>query len=313
MKDVLKAVILSKEDLIGIPDGFYVRYNEGDFRKNINEITDLLISKGFKEIETPIFDMFELYQRTIGEEKTRELFVYKTESNDFLVPRYDITSQIVRFFRTRIDKLEKPIKVFYYGDVFRNPYVLWREKQFKQLGVEVIGLGSEVEKYLFSVLSEVLRILKRNMFIGEFVLVVNYVNIIEYFLSKFDEVERKIIRKLISSKDIGTLRKILPKEATTLEKIFLPIDKRDLGKVLKDIGIDDETISKATSCIEDLNIEEEVIVDISLLPPFDYYDGIYFNVYASNVNGSLISGGRYDKLTHKFGYSETAIGFSINF
>ncbi len=44
----------------------------------------------------------------------------------------------------------------------------------------------------------------------------------------------------------------------------------------------------------------------------DYYTGITFRGYSSEVGTTIISGGRYDNLISKFGASMPAVGFAID-
>jgi ATP phosphoribosyltransferase regulatory subunit len=44
----------------------------------------------------------------------------------------------------------------------------------------------------------------------------------------------------------------------------------------------------------------------------DYYTGITFRGYSSEVGTTIISGGRYDKLISKFGITMPAVGFAID-
>jgi ATP phosphoribosyltransferase regulatory subunit len=56
----------------------------------------------------------------------------------------------------------------------------------------------------------------------------------------------------------------------------------------------------------------ELVIDPTLIPSMEYYSGIFFLVYSSDSSLPLASGGRYDNLTSKFGYKQTAMGFAID-
>ena len=51
---------------------------------------------------------------------------------------------------------------------------------------------------------------------------------------------------------------------------------------------------------------------MSMIPDLDYYDGIIFKGYCKDTPKKVLSGGRYDRLTQKFGVSVSAIGFMID-
>ncbi|MDC3132057.1 ATP phosphoribosyltransferase regulatory subunit, partial [Pelagibacteraceae bacterium] len=57
--------------------------------------------------------------------------------------RNDITPQIIRVARSRLSKKIRPLKLCYYGEVVRKKGTILRpERQFQQVGAEIIGAQS---------------------------------------------------------------------------------------------------------------------------------------------------------------------------
>jgi ATP phosphoribosyltransferase regulatory subunit len=72
-------------------------------------------------------------------------------------------------------------------------------------------------------------------------------------------------------------------------------------------------------CIQDvyevmdkLGLSKYISVDLGMLQNLNYYSGLIFRGYCMEVGGSILSGGRYDKLIENFGESLPATGFAIN-
>ncbi len=58
-------------------------------------------------------------------------------------------------------------------------------------------------------------------------------------------------------------------------------------------------------------VEKFVTFDFSMSGTYGYYSGIIFRVYTFGTGDAIVKGGRYDRLTEKFGKQSPAIGFAI--
>ena len=99
---------------------------------------------GYREIRTPIFEYTEVFSRSVGEDTdivAREMYSFKDRGGRDIALRPEGTASIVRaYLEHRFDALPQPIKLYYYGPMFRhdNPQ-LGRYRQFFQFGVECFG------------------------------------------------------------------------------------------------------------------------------------------------------------------------------
>jgi ATP phosphoribosyltransferase regulatory subunit len=55
-----------------------------------------------------------------------------------------------------------------------------------------------------------------------------------------------------------------------------------------------------------------VNIDLSLISPYDYYNGPIFKGYINGNPKDVFRGGRYDTLTQTYGTSTKALGFSLD-
>ena len=59
-------------------------------------------------------------------------------------------------------------------------------------------------------------------------------------------------------------------------------------------------------------LKDRVTIDLGEVRGFDYYTGIIFEGFASGVGKPILSGGRYDTLLARYGYSAAATGFAFD-
>ncbi|RJQ35981.1 histidine--tRNA ligase [Candidatus Parcubacteria bacterium] len=110
-------------------------------RKTIRELSRFY---GFERIETPHFEMTDLFTTGVGEATdivTKQMYSFKTRGGDQLTLRPEGTAPVARaFIEHGMMNWPQPIKVFYDGSFFRheNPQ-RGRYREFHQWGLEVLG------------------------------------------------------------------------------------------------------------------------------------------------------------------------------
>jgi ATP phosphoribosyltransferase regulatory subunit len=310
MKRFLRSIILSKHNVIGAPSGF--SFKQRNCLEIFNHLSEIVESEGFNYIDTPMFDFFEVYERTLGTSSTKELFVVKDENNEFLVPRYDITTQIVRFLGPRINDVKLPVKLYYFGDVFRTPDSEWHRKQIKQFGVEIIGSSNEEE--IVSLLKKLLEKLRELKVIGEYIVVFNFTVVLDKLMEGFDAEDKELFIELLRVRDLTSISKVFSDKGKEISEIFKEFLKRSSEDVLKLILSKIEAYDNVNKGFQAMRacFGDRILFDPLLVPQMNYYNGVYFVVYTSNSHDPIASGGRYDSLTRKFGYSQSAMGFAID-
>jgi histidyl-tRNA synthetase len=101
---------------------------------------------GYGEIETPIFEFSEVFHRTLGETSdvvSKETYTFQDRGGDSITLRPEGTAGVARAFVSEGMTQNLPLKFYYSGPMFRyeRPQK-GRYRQFKQLGVECLGVES---------------------------------------------------------------------------------------------------------------------------------------------------------------------------
>jgi histidyl-tRNA synthetase len=112
---------------------------------------------GFSGIETPIFEMSEVFHRTLGESSDmihKETYTFLDRGGDSITLRPEGTAGIARAFIQVGLAQNLPLKFFYSGAMFRyeRPQK-GRYRQFHQIGVEALGFDhpfSDVESIQYA-------------------------------------------------------------------------------------------------------------------------------------------------------------------
>ena len=114
----------------------------------INTALEISDKFNYSQIEIPIFEFAEVFTKPLGETSdivTKENYIFKDRSNDQLMLRPEGTSGVVRAFLNAGLIQDIPKRFSYYGPMFRyeRPQK-GRLRQFKQFGVECLGLASSM-------------------------------------------------------------------------------------------------------------------------------------------------------------------------
>jgi len=117
-----------------------------DFRRHAHVVgtaRDVAASYGFAEIATPIFEVTEVFARSMGETSdvvSKEMYSFTDKGGESLTLRPEYTAGIARAFISNGQMQNVPFKVFAHGPMFRyeRPQK-GRQRQFHQIDVELIG------------------------------------------------------------------------------------------------------------------------------------------------------------------------------
>jgi histidyl-tRNA synthetase len=112
-------------------------------RALVDAARHLAESYGFGEINTPIFEFSEVFLRTLGDTSdvvTKETYTFTDRGGESLTLRPEFTAAVVRSFLSNGLRDKLPLKFFYYGPAFRyeRPQK-GRLRQFHQIGAEYLG------------------------------------------------------------------------------------------------------------------------------------------------------------------------------
>jgi histidyl-tRNA synthetase len=292
----------------------------GDEIKIFNHIIEVAKKKsayfGFEELQTPIFEFSEVFERNLGESSdivAKEVYKFPDRGDNFLTLRPEFTAGVVRSFISN-GELQQilPRKFFSYGPLFRyeRPQK-GRQRQFNQINFEIFGEDSfycDVEAILLAN-----SILKDLGVLNETKLEINSLGcaktksdyetaLIAYFgkfkndLSADSKVRlEKNPLRILDSKDAQDIELLV--DAPAIQNFY-----------------SDEAKSRFDSILNLLTKSGiEYKVNQRLVRGLDYYTSTVFE-FVTNHEGAqntALAGGRYDGLVEKMsGKFVPAIGFA---
>jgi histidyl-tRNA synthetase len=112
-------------------------------------VADKARSYGFKRIDTPIFEMTELFARGVGmgtDIVEKEMYSFKDKGDRDISLRPEFTAGVIRaYLENGMQVLPKPVKLYSTGPAFRyeEPQA-GRYRQFHQFNAEIIGVQSSL-------------------------------------------------------------------------------------------------------------------------------------------------------------------------
>ena len=259
----------------------------------------------YSQIETPIFEFSEVFTKPLGKSSdivTKENYIFKDRSEDELMLRPEGTSGVVRAFLNAGLIQDSPQRFSYYGPMFRyeRPQK-GRLRQFKQLGVECLGLSSpmadiEVISLGHDFLDKINILNKISLKInslGDFDSRINYRDSLVKYLKDY---QSKLSKDSLRRLTINPLR-ILDSKNEEDQKII-----QNAPSIFEYLNIDSKTrFEDVCKGLDHLNIKYQI--DKNLVRGLDYYCHTAFEFTTKELGsqGTVLAGGRYDGLSKMLG------------
>jgi histidyl-tRNA synthetase len=271
---------------------------------------DLAERYGYGQIETPIFEFTEVFDRSLGETTdvvTKEMYTFQDRGGDSLSLRPEPTAGIARAFISGGLAQLLPLKFFAYGPMFRHERPQkGRLRQFHQLDIEVLGVPEpQADIEVIALGSHLLQVLGVR---DKVTLELNTLGdtesrnayrdlLVDYFSDHADRLsddsrmrlQRNPLR-ILDSKDEGDRRIIegAPK----------------MGESLNQASV--EFFAKVREGLDALGMAYSV--NDRLVRGFDYYTHTAFEFTTTllGAQSAVIGGGRYDNLIEYMGGPPTA-------
>lgn len=312
------------QKILHTPDGVRDIYGDECERKQILEgrLHQVLASFGYRDIEPPTFEFFDVFGRDVGTIPSRDLYKFFDREGDTLVLRPDFTPSIARAASRYFQNCKRPIRLDYVGNTFINHSSLQgRLKESTQMGAELIGESSaDGDAEVIAMAAQALTASG----LKDFQISVGHVGFFESLVSEAgidEETEgrlRELIRnrntfgvqKLISEKQIdektGKLFIALPTLAgpDSLKRAFEMSEglkaREALGRLLE-----------VQNLLEVYGVADCISFDLAMISAYMYYTGIIFRGYTYGTGEAVVKGGRYDSLLGHFGKDAPSVGFVI--
>ncbi len=296
----------------------------------INDQLQLVFQRwGYQRIVTSTLEWLDTLMAG-GAIDLKTVIQLQNEAERSLGLRPELTASIARAAVTRMAGNTYPQRLCYRANIFRNPPVgdYGKQLEFYQAGVELLfagGILADTEILLLILDSlEALGLKDWHLVLGEVSLTRSLLNLftpplqaeIRGCIAYLDRVKLESLNfgsaelKQLAM-EIFNLRGV---PSQVLEKVAqFPLDAVGKKSVEHLKSLLDGNLGKISSCQQ-----LPLVLDLSLLQPFDYYTGIIFQIVKAKNSSQLRvlgQGGRYDQLLelyHPQKKSAPGIGFSFN-
>ncbi len=311
--------------LLHTPEGVRDVYNDEYAKKlyvqdNIHQVLHLY---GFKDIQTPTFEFFDIFNKERGTIAANEMYKFFDREGNTLVLRPDITPSIARCAAKYFKEEELPIRLCYIGNTFlNNSSYQGKLKETTQMGAELINDdSSDADAEMIALTIECLK----KAGLKEFQVEVGHADFFNGLVeeAEFDEEEVEQLKALISSKNLFGVEELVSQKeiSADLKEIFLKLpelfgnqdnltyakEKTKNERSQRAIG----RLEKLYSILDTYGLSNYVTFDLGMLSKYNYYTGIIFNAYTYGNGEPVVKGGRYDNLVQQFGKEAPAVGLAI--
>lgn len=289
-----------------------------------NAISDIMASYGYRNIQTPTFEFFDIFNAERGSVSSKDMYKFFDRAGSTLVLRPDITPSIARCASKYFMEEDMPIRLSYKGNTFINSSEYQGKlKEYTQLGAELIcddSAGADAE--MIAMLIESLLVSG----LEDFRVEIGDAEIFKGLISEanIDEATEDLLREFIESKNYFEVEKIIIEMDIDedIKNVFMKLPELfgsvDVLEKAKKITSNQNALD-AIQSLEDLyellkayKLEKYVSFDLGMLSQYKYYTGVIFKAYTYGAGDTIVTGGRYDNLLEQFGKKAPSIGFAIN-
>ena len=311
--------------LLHTPEGVRDIYNaECEKKKQLeHRLHHRLHLYGFRDIETPVFEFFDIFSKERGSVPSREMYKFFDREGNTLVLRPDMTPSIARCTAKYYREETLPIRFSYKGNTFvNNSSYQGKLKEVTQLGAELINDASvEADAEMLALTVECLLDAGLTRFQVE-------IGQADFFRGLMEEAgisdeESDELRILIENKNMFGVEEMisgkvmpegvkevilkLPELFGTLDQLLYVKDMVKNPRSLKAI----ECLEQLYAILREYGYEQYITFDLGMLSKFNYYTGIIFRAYTLGTGDAIVNGGRYDALVEQFGKKAPASGMAV--
>jgi len=313
------------QKILHTPEGLRDIYGAECESKLILEqrLGEVFSAYGYRDIETPAFEYFDVFGREIGTIPSKDLYKFFDREGNTLVLRPDFTPSIARAVSRYWKDSKDPVRLCYRGRTFINHSSLQgRLKENTQMGAELIGEGSvDADAEIIAMATEAMLRSGLKKFQISLSDVAFFESLVAEAAIDSDTVER--LRELIRNHNTFGAGKLLdslkidPKISQILKKLpLLTGGEEILHEVLamsKGLRAQEavERLKDVLELLKLYGLSDYISFDFGMLSSYMYYTGIIFRGYTYGTGDAVVKGGRYDTLLAHFGKKAPSIGFVI--
>jgi len=279
---------------------------------------------GYKEIQTPTFEYFDVFSEERGTVSSKEMYKFFDREGNTMVLRPDITPAIARCVAKYYKEEQKPIRLSYLGNTYTNNHSYQGKlKETSQMGAELFNddsIDADAEMIAMSI-----RCLLASG-LTEFQIEIGHV---DFFKALAKEAgltgeEEEEVRSRIEEKNLFGVKEILSVKEISEElkhliyqmpELFGSVERiREVKKMTKNAKAIEsiECLEKIYELLQSYGLEKYVTFDLGMVNMYHYYTSIIFRAYTYGTGDSVLGGGRYNHLAEQFGKQAPAIGMAVN-
>jgi len=283
-----------------------------------NKIINVFEDFGYNAVLTPTLEHHEIFTGGIGVEPFDQLFKLSDTDGSLLVLRSDMTTPISRLVSTKMGTAF-PLRLCYLANSFKLKVERNRLREFTQAGVELFGITSPFAD------AEVIALAIDTLLacgLEHFLIDMGQVGILKGILNAtaLSEQQKANVFCFIDKKNYIDKHLFAPLDGKTRSKLKDIANMFGSAQVLDDVYAildNDESLAalanlrQVYSILQAMGYEQYISFDLGIVNAFSYYTGVVFKGMTSCLGTSILSGGRYDTLTHSFEKDIPATGFAI--
>ena len=311
--------------LLHTPEGVRDTFGKESAAKKsvINNISSVFDNFGYRNIDTPTLEFFDIFSEERGSVPSKDLFKLFDREGNTIVLKPDNTPSIARHVAKNYMDSKVPVKLSYNTNTFiNNSELQGKLKEATQIGCELINDKSvDGDAEIIALVVESLKNSGLDNFLVDIGQVDFYKGLIEE--AGLDDSTEEKLRTRIENKNVFGVEDLL-NEYKVNEKVkqaFL-----DLPTLYGSIEILDKAksvtnnekslkaikrLEKLYALLEEYGVSAYVSFDLGMISNYTYYTGIIFKAYTHGLGDEIVAGGRYDNLIGQYGKKAPAVGFAI--
>lgn len=309
--------------ILHTPEGVRDIYNKECEQKLALQdcLHSVIKSYGYRDIETPTFEFFDVFGSEVGTIPSRELYKFFDREGNTLVLRPDFTPPVARAASKYFLNDSRTLRLTYLGNTFiNNSSYQGRLKETTQIGGEMIGDDSvDADAEVIALAVQLLQ----SSGLKEFQISLGHCGYFDALVREagLDDQSTQELKELISNKNTFGAQKLLEQKNlssslkecfTALPGLFGTAEVLDRAAALTDNPEAQRALARLREIWEILKLygaEDYISFDLGLRSRYMYYTGILFRGYTFGTGAAILKGGRYDGLLQHFGKDAPAVGF----
>lgn len=280
---------------------------------------------GFRRVITPKLEYEDVMAIGLGEELKGKTYRFDDrQTGRLLAFPPDITPQIARIVATRLKGWPLPHRISYSGRVLRQTEMqTGRSREIFQSGVELIGLDSpEADAEMVAMAVEAML----GLGFDDFKIDLGQVEFCRGIMAASGLSGRALtdLQAAVARKDASAVAKVLADNSVPVEsrREIVALPRLFGGRELLDTAAGVVSNARSRAALDNLRQVLDILdmhgvgryltIDLGETRGLDYHTGVTFEGFVSGLGEPVCSGGRYDNLTSRYGFSAPATGFTFN-